>query len=133
MRVTARDPDRVYDRFEMSLFARYDELQQRMIHRDAYPGNLLIQDGDVSSFIDGVVSVLGQMEMAILLAFGGHNVRKVRGWRWPQVLNLCSGWWRTRSRYPWPSGECLSIRSVDAMNRRSETVSGLPTLSLRGN
>ena len=80
------DLDKIYDRFEPLLFARYDELPQQVIHRDAHPGNILIQDGEVSGFIDWDISTWGPRvfdlaycSTALLSGAGGIPARR-RAW-----------------------------------------------------
>lgn len=89
--------DAVYTRFEPWLFARYDELPQQAIHRDAHPGNLLIQDGEVSGFIDWEISTRGPRlfdlaycSTALLSAAGGIPARR-QAWL-KQLAALVAGY-----------------------------------------
>ncbi|MDR7855446.1 helix-turn-helix domain-containing protein [Tissierella sp.] len=49
-------PDEFYNDFTENLIKIYDDLPRHIIHRDANPSNIMLHNGEVSGFIDFVIS-----------------------------------------------------------------------------
>jgi len=87
----------VYRRFTAGLFVRHGELPYQVIHRDAHPGNLLIEAGEVSGFVDWEISTQGPRlfdlaycSTALLSAAKGVPARR-RAWL-SQLTSLVAGY-----------------------------------------